>query len=489
MAQQDLKSPGSGALRKSERLLLLFFLFTLPLVNPWIRGDGVGYYAFARALLIQHNLDFTPDYQHANPSFRDPRLEANGQPKAIFRTPTGHLENHFSVGPAILWAPFLFVADAGVLIARALGSSVPADGFSAPYRLAMAFATCLYGFLSLLIAFRLARKYVDPRWALLATIAVWGATSLPVYMYFNPSWSHALSAFTVALFFWYWHETHEHRSLPQWILLGAISGLMLNVYYPNAVLLAIPAVEALAAYRSALRGRSPASHGVSRLLFAHTLFAIVVLLCLLPTFVTRFIIYGSPFQSGYIPVTAWHWTSPVLLQVLFSSDHGLIAWTPVVLLSFLGLLLFWRQVPHVGGLILVGVLAFYYFIASYPDWDGISSFGNRFFISLTLFFVLGLAVFLQHLASYFRRQFSALAVSRVLMGCLVLWNLGLMFQWGSHMIPPRGPVSWSEVLRNQFTSVPRNLSSGLRYYFFHRKDLMQRIEQRDLQQLHQPPQP
>jgi hypothetical protein len=489
MVQQDLRSPGSGPLRKSQRLLLILFLLALPLLNPWVRGDGVGYYAFARAPLIQHNLDFTPDFQHANPSFRDPRLDPNGQPKSVFRTATGHLDNHFSIGPAILWAPFLVVADAGVLIARALGSSVPADGFSAPYRLTMSFATALYGFFALLIAFRLACKYVDQRWALLATIAVWGATSLPFYMYFNPSWSHAQSAFVVALFFWFWHETREHRTFHQWLLLAAITGLMLNVYYPNAVLLVIPAVEALSAYRSAFRGRSPGRLGVSRLLFAHIIFAAVVLVCLLPTFITRYIIYGSPFESGYIPVSAWHWTSPVLQQVLFSTDHGLITWTPLILLSFFGLLLFWRQVPHLGGPILVGVLAFYYFIASYPDWDGISSFGNRFFVSLTVFFILGLAVFLQHVASYFRNRTASLAVLSACLACFLFWNLGLMFQWGSHMVPARGTVSWSEVARNQFTSVPRSFSSSLRSYLFHRRALMKRIEQRDLQQLQQSTQP
>ena len=62
----------------------------------------------------------------------------------------------------MLWSPFLLVAHGGVLLARALGSKVSADGFSAPYRYAMAFGTGLYGFLALLISFRLARKYVGP---------------------------------------------------------------------------------------------------------------------------------------------------------------------------------------------------------------------------------------------------------------------------------------------------------------------------------------
>ena len=61
----------------------------------------------------------------------------------------------------------------------------------------MALATAFYGFLGLLMSFRLACDYVEERWALLATFAIWWASSLPVYMYFNPSWSHAHSAFAV----------------------------------------------------------------------------------------------------------------------------------------------------------------------------------------------------------------------------------------------------------------------------------------------------
>src|SRR5580698_1868104 len=252
-----VKSAASG---KAYRWLLGLFVLSLILINPWVRGDGVGYYAFARAVLIQHNLDFTADYNAANASFRDARLDENGDPKPVFRTPTNHLENHFTVGPAILWAPFLIVAHAGVLVARALGSNVAADGFSTPYRFAMVLGTAVYAFLGLLLAMRLAAKYVGERWAFLATVAIWWASSLPVYMYFNPSWSHAHSAFMVALFLWYWHETREERSTMQWILLAAIAGLMLNVYYPNAMVLAVLLVEALPRYRAALRGSSSLEH-------------------------------------------------------------------------------------------------------------------------------------------------------------------------------------------------------------------------------------
>src|ERR1700747_1239745 len=153
--------------------LVLLFLLSLLLINPWIRGDGVGYYAFARAPLIEHSLNFDHDYQQANAGFREARLDENGRPKLLFRTATGPLNNHFTVGPAILWTPFLLIAHGGVLLARAFGSQIPADGFSAPYRIAMALGTAFYAFLGLLLSFQLARYYVRDLWAFLATLAIW----------------------------------------------------------------------------------------------------------------------------------------------------------------------------------------------------------------------------------------------------------------------------------------------------------------------------
>jgi hypothetical protein len=482
-------SPQSGP-RKAERLLLVLFLLSLPMLNPWVRGDGVGYYAFARAPLIEHNLDFTHDYQQANVSFRENRLDENGQPTAEFRTPTGHLENHFTVGPAILWAPFMLAAHAGVLLARSFGSAIPADGFSSPYRIAMALATALYGFLGLLISFRIARKYVDETWALLATLAIWWASSLPVYMYFNPAWSHAHSAFVVALFLWYWHETRDARSLGQWILLGALAGLMLNVYYANLMLFAVLPFEALRDYGAAFRKATPSTPTVAQLLARHAAFALTLLLCLLPTFIAHRIIYGGIFETGYGSVSQWNWGSPYLLSVLFSSNHGMISWTPILLFAVIGLVAFWRSVPRVGGAFLLAAIAFYYFIASYPDWAGISSYGSRFFVSLTALFVLGLAVFLDRFTRSFRKRGAALAASCVFLACFVFWNAGLMFQWGSHLIPARGPISFPQMIRNQFFTVPRQITAQLGTYLFRRKAMMQQIEQRDLEQMKQnsPPQ-
>lgn len=472
--------------RPFERWLSLLFLLSLALLNPWVRGDGIGYYAFVRAPLVEHSLNFEHDYINGNEGFRASRLDEHGQPKPLFRTVTGHLDNHFTVGPAILWTPFLLPAHAGVLLARAFGSDVPADGFSAPYRMAMALGTAFWAFLGLLLSFRVARVYAGDLWAFFASIAIWWASSLPVYMYFNPAWSHAHSAFTVALFVWYWHKTRDQRTLRQWCWLGLISGLMLNVYYPNVMLLMALVVEAIRDYIDALRETDSRTR-LAPLFARHLLFVALLLLCLIPTFATRYIIYGSPFATGYGPVQTWAWRSPYFLAVLFSSEHGLFSWTPILLLAAIGLVLFrWRE-PRVGTPLLATALAFYVFIACYPDWAGISSFGNRFFVSLTSLFILGLGFLLARIAAMFRTQRSAVAVSTAVLALFIFWNGAFMFQWGEHLIPPRGPISWSAMIRNQFTVVPRQIFTRFENYLLHRHDTMRQIEERDLEMLKQSP--
>jgi hypothetical protein len=481
------KRPSSAY--QHERWLLVLFLFSLPLLNPWVHGDGVGYYAFARAPLIEHSLDFQHDYQYANSTFRDARLDETGLPKAEFRTNTGHLDNHFTVGPAILWAPFLLIAHTGVLLARAFGSQIAADGFSSPYRIAMALGTAVYGFLGIVLASRIARRYVDARWATLAAISVWWASSLPIYMYFNPSWSHAHSAFTVALFLWYWHETRQNRSILQWMFLGAITGLMLNVYYANVTVLSVLLVESARQYRVALRGPSTSAQHAQVLLARHSLFAIVVFVCVLPTLVTRYIIYGKPLESGYIPIREWAWSSPYFLQVLFSANHGLLVWTPLLLFAVTGLFIFWRRTPQMGSAFLAAILAFYLLIACYPDWAGISSYGNRFFVSLTPLFIIGLAVFLDRVATFFPSARTSTAAVSAALACFILWNLAFMFQWGTHLVPVRGPISWRQMIGNQFTVVPRQISTKIGNYLFHRSRLMRQIEERDIEQMKSPSEP
>ncbi len=471
----------------SAKLLLLLWLATLPLVNPWVRGDGVGYYAYVHALLIRHDLNFQNEWQHANPSFRLSRVNPEGRVLPSQFTRTGHVGNHFAVGASMLWAPFLIVVHGAVLGFDHLGGSVAADGYSRPYLLAMALATAFYGFLALWLSFVLAREYFGDSASRIATLGIWFGSSLPVYMYFNPSWAHAQAAFTTALFLWYWHRTRASRTFRQWILLGFAGGLMLDVYYPNAVFLLLPLADALGAYRRMLPELGLKARELGRHFCSHLAFAVAVAVSYLPTLATREILYGNPFTFAAYGAQRWSWWDPAFASVLFSRDHGLLSWTPLLALALAGLFVFWRKDRRTAALLLLIFLAFDYLIACYQDWDGISSFGNRFFISLTPLFVIGLAALLDATRRWPGRRPWVWRGSCAVVGLLVVWNLGFIFQWGTQLVPERGPVSWRRVAANQFDVVPRVASKQLVRYFRNRSGMMRQIERRDVRGLNARP--
>src|SRR5438132_11434147 len=114
-------STGGGNSVRFVRTLLVLFLLSLPLVNPIVHGDGVGYYAYVRAPLIQHNLRFEEDWRHANLNFSQSRTMPSGQLLPSQYTETGYISNQFTFGPALLWAPFLFSAHGFVLLSDARG--------------------------------------------------------------------------------------------------------------------------------------------------------------------------------------------------------------------------------------------------------------------------------------------------------------------------------------------------------------------------------
>jgi hypothetical protein len=456
------------------------------LVNPIVHGDGVGYYAYARASLIQHNLHFEDDWRHGNLNFAQSRTRADGQLLPNQYAETGYVNNLFTVGPAILWFPFLLLAHFSVLTVNFFGGHILADGFSLPYVLVMAIGTAFYGFLGLLLAFSLARKYVAEKWAFLATLAVWFASSLPVYMYFNPAWSHAHSAFVVALFLWYWDRTRPNRRTEQWFLLGLISGLMVDVYFPNGVFLLLPLIESLWSYFSY---RTTGTRAVRNLFLRNLIFLIAIIVATIPTFLTRKIIFGGYLRFGAYPDLAWDWSAPYWRPVLFSADHGLLTWTPLLGFALFGLLFVSRRTRTVSLYFAIAAGAFFYVIASYPYWDGLASFGNRFFISLTPIFVFGLALFLETTARRFSSPRHSFILLSAILACFAVWNFGFIFQWGAHLIPVRGPISWSEMIHNQFIVVPRTISVQLRTYAFRRRALMRQIEQRDIEQLKDAPKP
>jgi hypothetical protein len=435
-----------------EKALFYVFLLSLPFLHAIVNGDGVGYYAYIRSPLIDHNFNFSSDFQNPVKELEKIFLVDHFVDNPV--TKTGHLPNFYTIGPAILWSPFLIATHLVVVGLGHLGWHIAPDGHSWPYLAALAGATALYGFAGLCLSFAMARRFVDERWAFWATIGIWFGSSVPVYIYLLPAWSHAHSIFATSLFLWYWLRTRGTRTGWQWLSLGLLSGLMVDVYQLNVVFLVALASEVLSAYAEIWSAGDGGPEMLAKTLRLHGLFGLGTLLALSPTFVTRQIVFGSPFSVGPYALRTWNWNSPVFLQVLFSRNHGLFVFTPILVLAIAGLFYLRSLDRTVGTICLLITPVFYCLISCFPWWYGAVGFGNRFFVSLTPIFIFGLASLFAWAARLWgdvrAAPFRLIPITLL----FVIWDLGLVYQWQTHLMPRYGLVDWQTVRFNQFRVVP-----------------------------------
>lgn len=445
-------------------------LLSFTAVNPYVRGDGNGYYAWLVSPVIDGDVDFINQFRRADPLFQVLIFEPegpSGQAGPVLdqaRTVTGRVRNQWSVGPAVMWAPWFLAAHAGVIIARLAGATLPADGYSWPYLWAVAIGTAAYGWLALWISARAAVRLGLTRGVWPAVIGTALASSLPVYQFFLPFHVHALSACVVAAYLGFWIARRPQLKARDWWLWGVLAGMMVQVYQLNGVLLIVAIWQGVAALRS---------EGVVAGLGHGARFAAAGVLACVPQIVGKTLLYGSPLTTGY--EDEFFWTEPRLWDTAWSANHGVLLWTPVVALAVIGLVQLVRTRRDLG-VLAVAVALFYVVVASYQNWHGQSSFGNRFFVSLTVVFVIGLAALADaaaHAGRARQRMVTALLV------VLVWWNVGLAFQWGTNIIPNRGPVRFADVARYQVTVVPSRLAGFVAGYFGHRRAVVDEIEQGD----------
>jgi hypothetical protein len=441
--------------------LLILFLLSLPLVTPRIYAvDSVEYFSYLHSVLFDGDLDFTNEYryfQQINPNAGMEGLLGQDKLDPI----TGLPRNIAPVGTALLWSPAYLLTHGGVLVARALGATVPADGLSRPYILAVCYASTLYAFAGLFLCYRLCRRFFSAFASALAVAVTWLATPAFFHSHASPPWPHSASLFAVALFLNVWYDTRQKRTPGQFLLLGLLGGLVALVREQDILFLLIPAVEALVAYAQAFRQRDwPA---LLRLLGRHALLLTGTILAFSPQLVVYRILNGrfapNPTVAGKLT-----WWSPSFFQVLGDPHYGLLVWSPVILLALLGLILVWRRDRLLAVVLGVAFLAQVYITGAYSTWMGAGSFGPRRFINCTIIFALGLAA----LVSWAREKRVPAWVLATVGGLFVFWNSALMLNWILYRDERQLGLLWDRLPRRVFWEIPSQGLDLLRRLLFER---------------------
>ncbi len=375
-------------------------------VMAHVQGDGHYTYLWARSLAYDGDLDLTNDYALCG----DPwRMVAPKEPGL-------RPQNTWPVGPALLWSPAL-------LAARALGVGGP-EHACAGQRAELAMAvTCLAGWLTVVLAFVVARRRVGEGPALLAALAVGLATALPYYAAILPSYSHAPSAFAVALFLERWDATRGATTWRRWLLLGALLGVVVLMRPQDAIVVLAPLGEWLALAVPALRWRrwrEVAGH-VAR----GVLFVAVAALVFSPQMYAWKRSYGAWLAVPQGPFYM-RWEHPFVDGFLFGSSNGLLSWTPVLYLAFVGLALGTarRATRNLALPLALMVAASVYVNAAVWDYWGAVGFAGRRITDMALPFAVGIALTLEWLFAWAERRpraFAGTAVGAAL-ALAAMWN-------------------------------------------------------------------
>ena len=233
-------------------------------------------------------------------------------------------------------AGFLAVT-AGVWLADTLGASYPLDGYGRLFQASAAFSGIAAAVAGVWLAFLTAARLFRPRSAIWAALAIWLASSSVYYSAISPTYSHAASMLTVGAFWYAWIRTRERQDLPRYALVGFLAGVAALMRWQDAVLLIVPAIDTLWHRQRGLRAslaNLAVATGCAILAFSPQLFVWHTL-------------YGHVFvipQGGGF----MRWGTPALWSVLFSDNHGLLSWTPVVALAIAGLVPLTKREPLIG---------------------------------------------------------------------------------------------------------------------------------------------
>lgn len=396
-----------------------------------IVGDGIYYYVYLRSAVLDGDLDFLNDYtiyQSYNTKDLVKKEEMLNR-----KTPTGMAANLFSIGPAVLWSPVFLVTH---LVASALGQT--GNGYAFWYEAPILFLSITYGFVGMLLLYRIVAGMFSPLAAFVSVLGIWLATNVVYYMGVSPSASHVLSFFTASLFVYLWWRKSPQplsavgsnaiaskvsaRTRGDWFVWGLSAGLMALVRWQD-VLIAVLALMEWTAQAWASRKSENRWAVWLALLVNGLLFCVGLVLAFVPQMVAWQVLYGSPLTApqgeGF-----FQFLHPEMLNVWFSTKRGLFSWAPILLLAVIGFVPLYQKNRLLGAAAIVIFVAESYVNSIVNDWWGGEAFGARRFISLMPFFALGLAGFIDMVRT--RVSQTALLVA---LATFIVWNNLFLLQY------------------------------------------------------------
>jgi hypothetical protein len=401
-------------------LLTFVAIYSIPVFDTLpIRSDGYSYYVYLPSWLIYHDT-----------TLEGVAADCCGGTYSGFtlitRWPTtGRWLNVHPIGVAVLMLPFFVAAH---LLTR--WSNLTPDGFSAYYQYAAGLAGLTYLLIGLAILRRTLLRHFRSGVVVATLITITFGTNLFHYGTADATFSHAFAFFSICalveLTEQWWHRPTIGRAIG----LGAVAGLVILIRHSNAVFLLIVPLYGVV--------RVPDITPLPRRLWERRPQLAAMALASAIVIVPQLLLYKSAtthwLVSSYTGLgLGFNFTSPHIVDVLFSTQKGLFFWAPALLLAVPGFAMA-RGVARnirIGALIALAIDT--YLIASFSDWQFAGSYGHRAFTDVFAILALFLASFFEWIADRARLIplvviATSLAVALSIVQMIQYW-LGIIPMW------------------------------------------------------------
>lgn len=402
-------------------VLMMGFRFLIPFDNI-LSWDVFGYYLYLPARFIYHDLSLQDQ------GWLTTLIEKYEPTATLYQAgllPNGNWVMKYTLGLAILYAPFYFIAH---LIASLGG--FPIDGLSAPYQYTIAAGGILYAIAGLLIFRIVLKKFFDEKvTCIILFIIVFGTNYFQLTTFDGTLLSHNFLFTLYALLLWLTIRWHEK---PHWISaagIGLVCGLM-TLIRPSEILCVLLPLLWNTGTKSARREKLALikQHGMQVLLIVLCFF-----LALLPQILYWKSVTGSFLYYSYTnPGEGFEFLWPYTLKFLFSFRKGWIIYTPLMLFAIAGFVHLYRHKREIFPAIFLIFMLSIYIISSWSCWwYAGASYSSRSLVPIYVLLSLPLGYLIKDLL---QRKVSKIIAGVVIVLLLVL-NLFQTWQFEQDILP------------------------------------------------------
>jgi hypothetical protein len=411
-------------------ILLTAIIIGLTICNikPWknaekgkslIDWDITSYYGYLPATFIHKDisLSFT----------ENDSINYSGKHQFWPKTaPNGNKVFKFTMGMSYLYSPFFLIAHSYA----SLSPKFDANGFSKPYEFFLSFSGLFYLIIGLFFLRKVLRMFFT-EWntALVLLLTVLG-TNLFYYTTSEPCMSHVYSFSLIAIFIYLSIRWHKSQSLKYIIAIGLISGIVVLIRPVNLLIFIFPLLYGV---------KNPKTFKNNLMLFISNWKQLVILATIAFLVILPQLIYWKTYTDSWIFNSYidehFYFSTPQVLDFLFSYRKGWLLYTPIMIFGCIGLLVTFRKNKLVFyPLTLLAIINIYVLSSWWCWWFG-GSFGMRPMIDTYGFFAIPLGYFFQWI---WNKKIVYKAISLVAICCMLGLNLfqtqqrrNLVIHWDS----------------------------------------------------------